>query len=104
MTAASGGPQPATGAAGVPPELLPGLRWRRVFPGEERELGRVRRWLASLLPERPGARRPGHRGQRHGMTTAEAGAQASVHGREVTNSPSPARPPRGYHPLGGFYS
>src|SRR5207248_6819879 len=37
----------------APPELVPGMRWRRVFPGEERQLGAVRRWLASLLPDRP---------------------------------------------------
>jgi Histidine kinase-like ATPase domain len=29
------------------------LRWREVFQGEERQLGVVRRWLASLLPECP---------------------------------------------------
>jgi len=28
-------------------------RWCRTFPGEERQLGMVRRWLASLLPECP---------------------------------------------------
>jgi anti-sigma regulatory factor (Ser/Thr protein kinase) len=28
-------------------------RWRRVFPGEERQLGVLRRWLTSLLPECP---------------------------------------------------
>jgi hypothetical protein len=28
-------------------------RWRRVFKGEERELGVVRRWLAALLPDCP---------------------------------------------------
>lgn len=27
------------------------MRWRRVFPGEERQLGILRRWLESLLPE-----------------------------------------------------
>jgi hypothetical protein len=27
------------------------LRWRQVFRGEERQLGLMRRWLASLLPE-----------------------------------------------------
>ena len=27
--------------------------WRRIFPGEERQLGMVRRWLATLLPECP---------------------------------------------------
>jgi len=30
-----------------------GLRWRRVFRGEEPELRQVRLWLAWLLPERP---------------------------------------------------
>jgi hypothetical protein len=30
-----------------------GLRWRQVFPGEERQLGVLRRWLASVLPECP---------------------------------------------------
>src|ERR1035438_8694176 len=30
---------------------LSGLRWRRVFPGNERQLGQLRRWLESLLPE-----------------------------------------------------
>ena len=28
----------------------PVLRWRRVFPGQEAELRRVRNWLAELLP------------------------------------------------------
>jgi serine/threonine-protein kinase RsbW len=27
------------------------MRWRRVFPGEERQLSTLRRWLAALLPE-----------------------------------------------------
>jgi anti-sigma regulatory factor (Ser/Thr protein kinase) len=38
---------------GVPeglPELVPGMRWRRVVPGEQRQLGVLRRWLESLLP------------------------------------------------------
>jgi anti-sigma regulatory factor (Ser/Thr protein kinase) len=30
-----------------------GMRWRRVFPGEERQLGVMRRWLASLLAAGP---------------------------------------------------
>lgn len=30
---------------------LPALRWRRVFPGEARELAALRRFLAVLLPE-----------------------------------------------------
>ena len=29
------------------------LRWRRVFQGEERQLGVLRGWLASLLPQHP---------------------------------------------------
>lgn len=36
-----------------PPELLPGLRWRRLFPGEERQVAVLRRWLASRLPPCP---------------------------------------------------
>jgi serine/threonine-protein kinase RsbW len=40
-----------------PPDGLsapgPALRWRREFPGEERELGALRRWLKSLLPDCP---------------------------------------------------
>jgi hypothetical protein len=35
----------------VPPP--PVLRWRRVFPGQEEELRRVRYWLAELLPSGP---------------------------------------------------
>jgi len=53
MVAASGGPEQGMGVPGTPPELLPGMRWRRVFPGDARQLGIVRRWLASLLPESP---------------------------------------------------
>lgn len=29
----------------------PGRRWRRILPGEEREIGKLRRWLAGLLPD-----------------------------------------------------
>ena len=29
------------------------MRWRRVFPGEGRQLAALRQWLASLLPECP---------------------------------------------------
>ena len=46
-------PDQGTWAPGLPPELVPGLRWRRVFPGEERQLGELRRWLAALLPDHP---------------------------------------------------
>ena len=38
---------------GGSPAPVPGLHWRRVFPGDERQLGVLRRWLASLLPDRP---------------------------------------------------
>ncbi len=33
-----------------PPALLAGMRWRRVLPGEERQLAELRRWVACLLP------------------------------------------------------
>ena len=46
----SGEPAPQRVA---PPARSPELRWRRVFPGEERQLGILRRWVASLLPECP---------------------------------------------------
>lgn len=38
---------------GTPPELAPSQRWHQVFPGEERQLSILRRWLASSLPECP---------------------------------------------------
>jgi hypothetical protein len=38
----------AAGPSGTP--LAPPLRWRREFPGEEQQLGALRRWLESLLP------------------------------------------------------
>jgi serine/threonine-protein kinase RsbW len=53
MVAASGGPERGMDVPGTPPQLRPGMRWRRVFPGEERQLGELRRWLASLLPDCP---------------------------------------------------
>ena len=37
-------PHPPTG-------LERGTQWRRIFPGEGRQLGVLRRWLASLLPD-----------------------------------------------------
>src|SRR5215470_4804746 len=40
------GRQPATA-------LAPELRWHRRFPGEERQISGLRRWLAGLLPECP---------------------------------------------------
>src|SRR6266699_1790045 len=33
--------------------LAPVWRWRRVFPGHQRELAQLRRWLSALLPECP---------------------------------------------------
>jgi hypothetical protein len=50
MPATSGPPEQASGASGTSSGLAPGSRWRRDFPGEERQLGVLRRWLASLLP------------------------------------------------------
>ena len=41
---------PRAGPVMPPP---PVLRWRRVFPGQEAELRRVRYWLAELLPSGP---------------------------------------------------
>jgi Histidine kinase-like ATPase domain len=32
-------------------EGVPHLKWRREFPGDGRQLGELRRWLAGLLPE-----------------------------------------------------
>lgn len=50
MPATSEGPEQRAGVPSAPPELAPGMRWRRVLPGEERQLRILRRWLASLLP------------------------------------------------------
>jgi hypothetical protein len=53
MPSASEIPGKDTDAPGVPSAPMPGMRWRRVFPGEDRQLGKLRQWLASLLPECP---------------------------------------------------
>ena len=53
MAATGGVPQQDTGPLEGPAAPGSGLRWRRVFPGEERQLGVLRRWLASLLPDCP---------------------------------------------------
>lgn len=53
MAAVNGGQEQGIDAPDPPPALLPGMRWRHVFPGEERQLGTLRRWLASLLPQIP---------------------------------------------------
>ncbi|HUZ56748.1 MAG TPA: ATP-binding protein, partial [Streptosporangiaceae bacterium] len=44
-------PQPAIPAPPTRPAAE--FRWRRAFPGEERQLGLLRRWIALLLPECP---------------------------------------------------
>jgi serine/threonine-protein kinase RsbW len=43
----AGGSVPDTG---IP---APGQSWRRVFPGDERQLRELRRWLAEVLPDAP---------------------------------------------------
>ncbi len=53
MSAASGAKEQYPGVSGALPAHDPGLRWRRVFPGEERQISVLRRWLTSLLPECP---------------------------------------------------
>jgi serine/threonine-protein kinase RsbW len=53
MPPASGSPERASGATPPSPTLVPGACWRREFPGEGRQLGVLRRWLASLLPPCP---------------------------------------------------
>jgi serine/threonine-protein kinase RsbW len=51
MTAAGGSREQDTGPSGSPAASMSALRWRRVFPGEERQLSVLRRWLESLLPD-----------------------------------------------------
>jgi Histidine kinase-like ATPase domain len=51
MTTTGGARERNTGGLAQP--SAPPLRWRRVFPGHERELSALRRWLSSLLPECP---------------------------------------------------
>jgi serine/threonine-protein kinase RsbW len=53
MAATSEDRRRSGGAPGAPPSLVPGLRWRRVLPGEERQLTVLRRWIATLLPPCP---------------------------------------------------
>jgi len=53
MAGSGRGPQQDIGVLGAPAVPASGLRWRRVFPGHERELFALRRWLESLLPECP---------------------------------------------------
>jgi serine/threonine-protein kinase RsbW len=69
MPATSG---PDSNAYVTPQELVPGLRWRRVFAGDERQLSVLRRWLEYLLPPCPA---------RHDVTAvvSELGANAIKH-------------------------
>jgi len=53
MAASGRGTQQDIGALGGPAVPASGLWWRRVFPGEERQLGVLRRWLELLLPDCP---------------------------------------------------
>jgi Histidine kinase-like ATPase domain len=53
MPTASGTPGQGKGSTSPASPLAPDLRWRRVFPGHERELSDVRRWLSLLLPDCP---------------------------------------------------
>ncbi len=50
---ADGAPAVGPGQSGALEASVTGSRWRRVFPGEERQLGVLRRWLELLLPECP---------------------------------------------------
>lgn len=53
MTATSGTPQQGAPQSRSPSAGSIGMRWRRVFPGEDRQLSLARRWLESLLPDCP---------------------------------------------------
>lgn len=53
MLATSGAPERGSSVSTPSPQMVPGLRWRRMFPGDERELSSLRRWLASLFPACP---------------------------------------------------
>jgi anti-sigma regulatory factor (Ser/Thr protein kinase) len=50
MTASSGAPDQGVPQSRGPSAPSLKTRWRRVFPGEKRQLSVVRRWLESLLP------------------------------------------------------
>jgi hypothetical protein len=51
MSVSSGSEQHGSSLPAVSFTLGPELRWRRAFPGDERQLSRLRRWIDSLLPE-----------------------------------------------------
>jgi serine/threonine-protein kinase RsbW len=54
MTAASGSREQGAGSPAGPATHGPAMRWCHVFPGEERQLSNLRRWLESLLPDHAG--------------------------------------------------
>lgn len=53
MPGSSGPEEPGTTTEESCSAPVPGLRWRRVFPGEDRQLSVLRRWLAALLSDGP---------------------------------------------------
>ena len=53
MPTPSGTPGQSKGSTSPSSPLAPDLRWRQVFPGHERELSNMRRWLSLLLPDCP---------------------------------------------------
>jgi anti-sigma regulatory factor (Ser/Thr protein kinase) len=53
MSATSGAPEQDACPSAGSPALLPGTRWRRLFPGEARQFSLLRRWLESILPDCP---------------------------------------------------
>ena len=53
MASAGEVPQHGTSSLGEPSPPASGLQWHRVFAGEGSQLGVLRRWLESLLPECP---------------------------------------------------
>ena len=53
MTATSGSPEQGASQLRNASASSAGKRWRRVFPGEARQLSLMRRWLESLLPDCP---------------------------------------------------
>ena len=44
---------PGSGLPVTEPVTACALQWRRVFPGDGRELSTLRKWLVSLLPDCP---------------------------------------------------
>jgi serine/threonine-protein kinase RsbW len=53
MAATSGAPDRGMSPSEGSSALAGGMWWRRDFPGDESQLGGVRRWLKSLLPDCP---------------------------------------------------